>query len=346
MRQRTLDEIKADAGHLAFCNNIDEVCNTIYVSKKDFILNALHPNYECFQMRKPQGGFRAIEAPSEGLKTIQKQLNYYLQALYFLNQTKASHGYIISPKNKKSQKNIVKNAACHLGKPFMLNADFKDFFHQIRLNDVVTIFSGKLLDFNQKDAFTLAKLCVFNNHLPMGAPTSPVLSNLYTIPFDGEMQQWADSNQITFTRFVDDLTFSGNEAFSPHHLDEITRICAKYNLCLNNNKTKFINPNDKKMVTGLVLNQTVDIPSEFYAQLNMDLKRLKTINEASELTMPQENNALLDKFKQEVQGEINFIGMVEGYSSPEFRKYRSLYQQSLEVDDQLFTKRWTNFSYL
>lgn len=340
-------EIKTDSQLLSSCHNIDEVCKTIYVSKNDVLLNTLHPQYSCFKMRKPNGNFREIEAPVEGLKLIQRKLNYFLQALYFINQTSASHGYLICPKNQKSQKNIVKNAESHLGNSYMLNADFKDFFHQIRLNDVVTIFSGQLLDFNQKDAFALAKLCVYNNHLPMGAPTSPVLSNLYSIPLDNEMQQWADSNQITYTRFVDDLTFSSSrKAFSPQHLDEIVQICSKHNLKLNDKKTSFKANADKKMVTGLVLNQTVDIPPEFYKQLNIDLLRLKGVYEASILTRQLEHNSLLDKFKQEVQGQVNFIGMVEGYSSPEFRKYQQLYQQTFEVDDELFSKRWTSFSYI
>lgn len=347
MRRRTLSEIRTDAHLLASCHNIDEVCKTIYVSKNEVLLNILHPKYSCFQLRKPNGNLREIEAPAEGLKSIQKQLNYFLQALYFEHQTSASHGYLICPKNEKSQKNILKNAESHLGNSYMLNADFKDFFHQIKLNDVVTIFSGQLLDFNQKDAFALAKLCVYKNHLPMGAPTSPVLSNLYAIPLDNDIQQWADSNQITYTRFVDDLTFSSdNEVFSQKHLDDIVQICSKYSLKLNDKKTSFKDPSDKKMVTGLILNQTVDIPPEFYNQLNKDLFRLKAVYEASILTRQLEHNNLLDKFKQEVQGQVNFIGMVEGYSNPEFRKYRQLFQQTFEVDDELFSKRWTSFSYI
>jgi len=347
MRRRTLTEIKTDAHLLTSCHNLDEVCKTIYVSKNDMLLNILHPKYSCFQIKKPNGGVREIEAPVEDLKLIQKQLNYFLQAVYFENQTMASYGYLICPKNKKSQKNIVRNAASHLGNPYMLNADFEDFFHQIKLNDVVTIFSGTLLDFNQKDAFALAKLCVYNNHLPMGAPTSPVLSNLYTIPLDNEILQWADSNHITYTRFVDDFTFSSSkEAFSAWHLDEIDRICSKYNLKLNDKKTKFSDPDDEKMVTGLVLNKTVDIPAEFYNQLKKDLYRLQGVYEVSILTRQMEHNILLEEFKQVVQGQINFIGMVEGYSSPEYRKYRNLFHHAFEIDDELFTKRWTNFSYL
>ncbi len=347
MKRRSLTEIKADAKLLARCQSIDDVCEAIYASKSDVMLNILNPKYNCFQVRKPNGGYRQVESPAEGLKTIQRQFNYLLQALYYENQTKASYGFIINPKNKKNKKNIVKNAASHLGKPYMLNVDFEDFFHQIKLNDVVTIFSGNLLDFKQKDAFALARLCIYNNHLPMGAPTSPVLSNLYTIPLDNDLQHWADNNQVTFTRFVDDLTFSSfRSSFTEKQLEEITLICAHHHLRLNAKKTKFKGPDDEKIVTGLQLNKTVDIPEDFYTQLNEDLKRLKSINEVSLLTRQMENNIVLNKFKQEVQGQLNFIGMVEGYSSPEFREYRRLFNEALEVDEEIFSMRWTSFSYL
>jgi len=347
MARRTLAEIKTDALLLANCHDIDDISYRLKTSKNEIQLYSLHPTYYSFPVHKSNGGIREVEAPHYELKTIQRQLNYYLQALYFEHQTPVSYGYIIGAKNKKNLKTIVSNAEQHLGNRYMINADFENFFHQIKLNDVVTVFSGSMLDFNQKSAFILAKLCTYNNRLPMGAPTSPVLSNLYAIPLDNELQQWAKNRGIVFTRFVDDLTFSSDTVqINPKHLDEIVEICNKYNLQLNGHKTKFSGPGDTKIVTGLVLNKTVDIQPEFYERIHKDLKRLKSIYEVSVLASQVENNPLLEKFKKEVLGEVNFIGMVEGYGSPIFKNYHSQYQKALEVEEELFSMRWTSFSYL
>lgn len=347
MKHRTLPEILADAARLESCTDITELCRIFGINYNELQLISLHPVYYKFKVAKHGGGQREIEAPALNLKSIQKQINYLLQAVYFKYQTTSSFGYIITPLRKKSKKNIVTNASQHLGAKYMLKADFADFFHQIRFNDVKSIFSNNLLHFKDDSAATLARVCTYNFHLPMGAPTSPVLSNLYTIDLDKALEKWSDQGDITFTRFVDDLTFSSkSQPFKENHLNEIRKICLLYKLKLNEEKSKILQEKDIKEVTGLVLNKTVDIPSFFYHQLDMDIQRLHNIYEASVLTGQTEKNTLFQKFKQEVQGQVNFIGMVEGYNSHEFYKYRNLMKQALEVDEGFLSLRWTNFSYL
>ena len=83
-------------------------------------------------------------------------------------------------------------------------------------------------------------LFTYKGRLPMGTPTSPVLSNLAAIPLDNALTGWAGERGATFTRFVDDLTFSSTTAaFSPKYLKEITAICDEHRLNLNPFKTKF-----------------------------------------------------------------------------------------------------------
>jgi hypothetical protein len=115
---------------------------------------------------------------------------------------------------------------------------------------------------------------------------------------------------------------------------------------LNKKKTKISGPGDPKVVTGLALNETIDIPAEFYENLNKDLNRLKNVFEATLLIGPFEENSLLKKYKQEIQGEINFIGMVEGFHSPQFKEYTKKYRQSFEANEEFYSMRWTHFGYL
>lgn len=146
---------------------------------------------------------------------------------------------------------------------------------------------------------------------------------------------------------MDDLTFSSKEKpVTDKQFTDVQKICRKFRLEPNPKKTRFLGPGDRKVVTGLVLDKTVDIPQTFYESLDKDLVRLKNIFEATVLLSHFEENPLLKKFKQEVQGQVNFIGMVEGYHSPVFTSYIEKYQQALEADDELFEMRWTHFGYL
>ncbi len=347
MSKRSLDEIKKDAKLFATCTDITDLQNKLKISGNDLLLFSLHPRYYCFTIRKQSGGLREIETPAFQLKELQRKLNYYLQAYYYMNQSSSSYGYIISPGNRKNYKNIVKNAEQHLGNRYMMKVDFDDFFHQIKTRDVMGMFLANNLSFTQKAAHTLASVCTNNDRLPMGAPTSPVLSNLFALELDHTLEKWAGDHAIIYSRFVDDLTFSsGEKEITNQHFAEVRDICLQHNLILNPEKTKLSGPGDEKIVTGLVLNKTVDIHPEFYKQLDMDLQRLKSIYEATLLTNQFEDNPLLKKFKQEVQGQVNFIGMVEGYRSPIFKDYLNRYHQALEADEELFTMRWTNLSYL
>lgn len=188
MSQRSIEEIRKDAWLFSGCKDIAEMQYRMQIDSNELLLYSLHPKYYRFTVRKPSGGEREIETPIAPLKEIQRRLNHYIQAWYYEHQPDSSYGYIISPKKKKNFKNIVKNAERHLGNDFMMQIDFEDFFHQIKTTDVYGIFNSGYFNFSEKASCTLAKVCTYNNRLPMGAPTSPALSNIYTIGLDREIE--------------------------------------------------------------------------------------------------------------------------------------------------------------
>lgn len=346
-RKRNITQLKIEAKLFSSCHNLLDLQNKLRIPKNDILMNAMNVKYYRFKIRKSNGTFREIEAPDLSLKHLQSKLNYYLQAIYYLNQTKASYGYIITPRNKKSNKNIVKNAAQHLGANYMLKVDFKDFFHQIKQKDILNIFKSKYFLFDTKTSNYLAKLSTYNNRLPMGSPVSPVLSNFYTIPLDTALYNWASKNNISYTRFVDDLTFSSKTTeFTQEHFNQINTICISHKLKLNTYKTKFYKENDIKIVTGLVLSDTVDIQPEFYKALDKNLQRLKAVSETSFLMNNFQKNEFLKKFKQQVFGQINFIKTVEGHTSEIYKEYTQKYSFSKQVDVDKLSENWLNFSYI
>ena len=341
----SLNQIKSYDAKLKHCKTTQQLATLLHTTAREITLHSFEPIYYHFTIpKKRKGEFRFIEAPSLALKNLQRKLNTYLQSVYYLQQPKASYGYIIKAIGQKSTKNIYTNALQHLGNNYLLNADFKNFFHQITLTDVSNIFKSNIFNFDNNTAHTLAKICTYKGRLPMGAPTSPALSNLYTIAMDKELNKWATNKQFIYTRFVDDLSFSSkNKPITKTDFNQITAITANYHLNFNPNKTNYFGINDKKTVTGLVLNKTVDIDKEYYLELDKDLNRLHKVMEVHYITNKTQGLSFLKEFKQQIIGKINFIKMIEGSNSKEYLSYIHKFHDALEVSDNLIN-RWTKFS--
>lgn len=338
-------EIKEKSLRFLNCETINDL-SKLGINTNLIQLLGLNPPYYTFEVRKSNGKMRIIEAPENNLKDIQKQLNFYLQCVYWNIKSPVSFGYVIAAKDIKTRRNILQNAKSHLGNKFMLKVDFKDFFHQIKSAKILNLLQNPPFRFNKKAANILTRIFTYKKRLPMGAPSSPALSNLALIGFDNELYNWAKTKNIVFTRFVDDLSFSSNKVIiSNVELGEITHICKKYNLELNPFKTKFINEFDLKEVTGLMLNETVDISNEFYEELDNDMDRIRKVAETNIIIDKHNHDSLLRDFKKEIEGKINFIGMIEGYDSEIFFKYRKKLKNALNPNKDALFSRWTNFNY-
>lgn len=345
MKQKKLTHkiVKLKAQQFCACKDLNDLSSLLKVPKKNWMLFAFEPLYYHFSVPKSNGQLRYIEAPDRDLKKLQRKLNSYIQCIYYLNQSKASYGYIIKTVNSMNAKNIKTNALQHLGCCYLLNADFKNFFHQIKTEHIAQIFSSSPFQFNKHTAHTLAKICTYKGRLPMGAPTSPALSNFYTRPLDAEVTSWANNKQITYTRFVDDLSFS-SKTLPINQTDflEIKSISSKYQLYFGEDKTRFFTPDKTKIVTGLALNESIDIVPEFYDELQKDIQRLRSCEEVNVITGNQLKSTHLKKFKQEIMGKINFIAQIEGYQSTEYITALNKFYEAQNPKQEL-SIRWTKF---
>ena len=125
--------------------------------------------YSCFEIKKKGGGKRKINRPSNQLFVLQRKFKKYLEGFY--SPKICSHGFEIN-------KNIKTNAIIHLKSKVILNIDLKDFFDSINFGRIYGLFLSQPFNFDKKASVAITNLVTFDNKLPQGAPTSPILANM------------------------------------------------------------------------------------------------------------------------------------------------------------------------
>lgn len=230
--------------------------------------------YQSFTIKKKSGTDRTIHAPVKGLKSILRSLNFVLQCNYEPHE--AATGFVI-------EKSIVDNARKHVGHHYVLNMDLKDFFHTFDRNRVKMGFMYEPINLNgEKEplAFLLASLCTHpfeidgevKTVLPQGSPTSPTITNILCYKLDRRLTGLANRFGAIYTRYADDITFS-----SPHNIykdeafnNELKRIIEDdQKLVINPNKTRLQKAGYRQEVTGLIVNDKVNVSRRYVKQIRM-----------------------------------------------------------------------------
>lgn len=234
--------------------------------------------YRQFFIPKKNGTLRTIDAPVATLKHIQACLNVALQLLHTPHY--ACNGFITG-------KSIVDNARLHVAKKFVYNLDLKDFFPSI---DQKRVWACLLLPpFNlgnsperKQIANRIAILCCaplkktaseqvqIKSVLPQGAPTSPFLTNVVSQKLDRRLQGVANRFQLSYSRYADDITFSSNKNFFSEDSEvvaEIVRIIKDQNFAVNGEKVRLQSSDFRQEVTGLIVNEKVNVPKKYIRQL-------------------------------------------------------------------------------
>jgi RNA-directed DNA polymerase len=300
------------AKQLGTLKNALELGVLLKIHPTTIALCCLQPHYKIYTIPKKNGKLRTIEDPEKKLKKIQSQLNDYLQAWYYTVKNNHVHGFCISS-NTEEPKGILSNATAHLGKAYLLNIDMQDFFHQISANTVYDNLKNIMPKADDATLKNLTTLTTFKGRLPMGAPTSPVLSNICSKALDDELIAVCHKLGITYTRFADDMSFSATLPIAKLEQEIIIAAIQQQGFDINHSKTKLYNTNDTKMVTGLVLkNDKVTLPTHYIQQLHVEIDRYKTIQEVEYRYRTGMSNKKLKLFEQEITGKINFAEIILG----------------------------------
>jgi retron-type reverse transcriptase len=278
-------------------------------------------HYKRFYMPKKSGGKRLISAPMPLLKKVQYGILHDI--LYRLEIQDTAYGFV-------PQRSIKDNAQKHLGKSVVINMDLRNFFPTISYKRVKGLFQA--LGYAQKYATILALLCTepatstvemdgqqyfvatSERHLPQGAPTSPVITNLICRSLDKRLLGAATPLGFTFTRYADDLTFSC-AATAKVNIGKLLwishQIVKEEGFIMHPDKLRIMHKGRQQEVTGIVVNE----------KLNISRKKLKNFRallfqiEKDGFEGKSWNNST--NLPNSIQGYANFIAMVH----PEKGKY-------------------------
>ena len=222
-------------------------------------------HYRRFQLPKKTGGQRLISAPMPRLKRAQYWVLDQILSKVALHD--AAHGF-------RPGRSIVTNAQPHVGQAVVLNLDLRDFFPSIGHARVKGVFAG--LGYSEQVATVLALLCTETptdevqvdgqryyvaagpRCLPQGAPSSPQLTNLLCRRLDRRLQGAAIKLGFHYTRYADDLTFSGDgeaRAKLGKLLWRVKAIVADEGFTLHPDKQRVMRDSQRQEVTGIVVNE-------------------------------------------------------------------------------------------
>jgi hypothetical protein len=280
-----------------------------------------HYHYKVFSKRS--GSIRLIESPKRRLKEMQRQILAHI--LDRIPSHSAVHGFCRG-------RSIKTFTASHAGQRVVLRMDLRDFFPSVTRARVQALFrtagypetvanllGGICTNSAPRDAWNdavrlvdarqlrEARALYARPHLPQGAPTSPALANLCAYRIDCRMEGLARSAGARYTRYADDLAFSGGreferraERFSIH----VAAILLEEGFAANHRKTRIMRQGVRQRLAGLVVNQHVNVS-------RADFDRLKAIlTNCVRLGPESQNRRGHPSFRAHLEGRVGFVEMI------------------------------------
>lgn len=290
--------------NLINCKDDKKYIKTIYS-----ISNNIEKNYKIYKIKKRNSKYRTIYEPNLILKQIQKQiLNNILNNKSISKYAKAYHKGI----------QLKDNAIPHINKEMILKLDIKDFFENISFLDIYNS-CFPIEYFPKSVGMILTYLCTYDNHLTQGSPTSAYISNLVMKEFDEELGNWCNLRNISYTRYSDDMTFSG--AFNPSELiTKVRKMLYKLGLELNNDKIHIVYKSSSQNVTGIVVNEKMQVNVKYRNKIRQEIYYIKKFGLSSHLKKC-DINIDSKRYLNILYGRVLYVLQINE-NDKEFIKYR------------------------
>lgn len=253
--------LRSDISNLPVMMRLAHRLSTPY--SKDMCGRRFDDLYVTYELPKKSGGKRIISAPAAHLKGVQRSL---LGLLYAEGYSAQAMGFVPG-------RSIKTNAEQHTGKQIVVNADIRSFFPSTSYTQVYRL-SRKLCGggLSPLAARLFSEICCFNGSLATGAPTSPAVTNLIMRSFDSVLSRISIKLDVSYTRYADDITFSGESA-AIWMLKPLKSQLAHLGYELDPKKTNIFRKGRRQTVTGVVVNQKPNIARPLRKRLRAAVER-------------------------------------------------------------------------
>ena len=281
------------------------------------VSNNINKHYHKAKLPKKSGGYRNLSVPDDILKAIQRQISEML--LIHMPVSRYAKAY-------RFGNSTLRNAKHHVGKQVVLKLDILHFFDSIRYSTVKdNVFPEEI--YAESLRILLTMLCYHKDALPQGAPSSPAITNIILYELDEQIGQWCRERNIAYTRYCDDMTFSGD--FEPAEVIRFVRLeLKKIGFLLNEQKTKLQHPGQQQTVTGIVVNEKLSIPADYRRKLRQELYYCRKFGiqehlQKIGLEIPE------DTYRLQLLGKVNYVLQVHP-DDRDMLEARKLLQQSIK----------------
>ena len=260
------------------------------------VSNNIPAHYRPVSIPKGGGGVRRLTVPDELLKAIQRSI--YANILRFMRVSRYATAY-------RYGGSTVKNAAAHCGGEYVLKLDIQRYFQSIRYSTVKDrVFRSDV--FSEPIRILLTMLCYCGDELPQGAPSSPAIANIVLSDFDDRIGAWCAARGIRYTRYCDDLTFSGSFRFEDVY-PFVKRALREEGYFLNEGKTVFAARTHRQAVTGLIVNNAAPaVVREYRRSLRLELHMMQKHGVGAHLRRLG-SNELPQNYLKSVMGKVEYV---------------------------------------
>ena len=274
--------------------------------------NNLEKHYHNVFIPKSDGTKRKLSVPDLILKSVQRAIADNILAHYPVSKYATAY---------KVGSSVQKNARPHVKKEKILKLDIEGFFDNIiysKVKDIV-FYEEK---YSEPIRILLTMLCYYRESLPQGAPTSPAITNIMMYDFDERIGAYCSERGIAYTRYCDDMAFSG--AFDEKEVIAVVKAeLQKLGLFLKNRKTAIISNTKRQTVTGIVVNEKINLTKEYKKKIRQEMYYIKRFGIDSHL----KKIGILEKeqYIDSLLGRIAFV-LQTIPKDDEFLEYKNLLQ--------------------
>jgi RNA-directed DNA polymerase len=280
-------------------------------------------------LSKRDGNVRLIEAPKPRLKSLQRQI--LAEILDKIPPHPKAHGFL-------KGRSIRTFAAPHAGQRVVLRMDMSDFFPTFSAARIQTVF--RAMGYPEPVADLLGGICTnaaprdlcarltydarslySRPHLPQGAPTSPALANLCAYRVDCRLAGLAESAGAGYTRYADDLAFSGGEEFErrvERFSTHVAAILLEEGFAVNHRKTRIMRRGVRQHLAGLIVNEHMNVRRRDFDQLKA------TLANCAWLGPEGQNRGGHADFRAHLEGKVGFV---ESINPAKGRRLREVFER-------------------